>query len=308
MASETETPLEFTVTSGTHRGATFALKDDLLLIGADASCDVWLSDPGLASRHVAVMADGRTIAIRPLDGPVSVNGQALASATRTVVAPGSEITLGETGVRLQLGGVSPGEGAVEKGSDRLQAATPTVAKGRSRTIAATLLVAGALLVLGFTTQQLRPSHAATAQAASVSADAVLSEAELVAQIRDVFRSNGYAAEVTHLNGASVRIENLDASHERVKRAAANVRADIPQLKSLSFASYDTAEPPNEPPLYDDAPTDHMSLHVDSGTAYLAARDGRYFVGSMLPNGDTIRRITPHAVLVDRDGQFTWFRF
>jgi hypothetical protein len=106
----------------------------------------------------------------------------------------------------------------------------------------------------------------------------------------------------------VRIENLEASHERVRRATTQARADIPQLKSLTFASPDAAEPPAEAPLYDDSPTDRMSLHIDDATAYIALRDGRYFVGSTLPNGDTIRRIHSGAVLVERDGQVSWFRF
>jgi hypothetical protein len=80
MASEISIPpesksvprSELTIIAGAHVGATFALTEEMMLIGADADCDIWLSDAGLASRHAALLIDDRGLAIRPLDGAVIV--------------------------------------------------------------------------------------------------------------------------------------------------------------------------------------------------------------------------------------------
>jgi Inner membrane component of T3SS, cytoplasmic domain len=339
-AQDARARCELTIVAGAHRGATFSLTQDMLLIGADEACDVWLSDAGLASRHVAVMADDRGVAIRALEGPVSVNGQPLQGSARVELAPGSEIALGDTGVRLRVAGdrgacrgdllsrpdeqgPSDGEQGVSQaqqrsrtgeqadgpgkqgsGRDRTSRRKPT----RSRAVAASMLVGVGILAVGVATQKLRPARAATAVPA-MSAEAPMSDAELLEQVREAFRTNGYQVEAATVGPKSVRIENLDASNERVRRAAEQVRADIPQLKALSFASPDDADPPSDPPFYENAPAGHLTISVNEDTAYLSAHDGgRYFAGSVLPSGYTVRRITNRAVQVERDGQISWFRF
>src|SRR5262249_21253789 len=117
------------------------------------------------------------------------------------------------------------------------------------------------------------------------------------------------AAVTSLGDARLRIDNLDAGHERVRRAAAQIRADVPALKSLTFGAPDKVEPPDDMPLYERTPGDHLSIHVEGETAYVSSDDGgRYFGGSVLPNGYAVRRITSRAIEVDRDGQISWLRF
>jgi type III secretion protein D len=300
-------PREFTIVSGAHSGATFALDEGLLLIGADTGCDIWLSDAGLASRHAAVTADGRGVAIRAIEGRVSVNGKPLAASGSVALEPGSEIALGDSGVHLRFGRQS--EPAAIEASKEPASRRST---GRPRVIAASAFVVAGLLVAGFSTQQLRPGRneaaAATPPAPTVK-PAVPTDAEIIEQVRDVFRTHGYDAAITSLGHARFRIDNLDASHERVRRAAAQTRADVPALKSLTFASPDTSEPPDEAPLYESAPDDRLSIHVEGETAYLSSGDGgRYFVGSVLPNGYTVRRITSRAIEVDREGQISWLRF
>jgi hypothetical protein len=107
----------------------------------------------------------------------------------------------------------------------------------------------------------------------------------------------------------VRIENLDGNHGRVQQAAAQVRADVPQLASLSFAGLDDGPPPEQAPLYSYGAAEPMSVRIEGETAFLASSDGgRYFVGSMLPSGYIVRHISHQAVQVDREGQIAWFRF
>ena len=306
MASKTSHG-EFAVSSGVHTGATFALTEDMLLIGGDESCDIRLSDAGIAARHAAVMADGRGVAIRALDGQVSVDGQRLEGATRRALAPGSEIALGQSAVRLRFGGLP--EAAV---SHTTQSAQKPRQKRhqkplRTRAITASMLLVAGVLALAFAAYQLRPASAATPKPAHVSADP--GDKELIDQLRDVFRANGYDAEITRIEAKRLRIENLDSRNQRVRRAADQARADIPQLTALTFVSPDSDEPPAEPPFYENEPAGHLTVRVDGETAYLAAPNGaRYFKGSVLPGGYIIRRITSRGVQVDRDGQISWFRF
>jgi type III secretion system YscD/HrpQ family protein len=140
-------------------------------------------------------------------------------------------------------------------------------------------------------------------------DAVVIKEDLVEQVRDVFRTQGYDANVTHIGGARVQVDNLDQKHKRVKHAIEQVRADVPQLEELVLISPIDAAPPTDPPPYGNSAGDRIVTRIDGKTAYLVAGAGtRYFTGSKLPSGHTIRRITPEAVQVERDGQIEWFRF
>jgi hypothetical protein len=220
-----------------------------------------------------------------------------------VLTPGCEITLGDTGVRLRLGGQAPPSEPVEPSAARKAQRKPL----RTRAIMASMLVLAGILAVGLAAQKLRPASAATARQSAPAA--LANDAELVEQIREVFRASGYVIEATRLGSKRVRIENLDARHPRVRHAAEQTRADIPQLRELTFASPDNVEPPAEPPFYENEPAGHLTINVAGDTAYLSAPNGaRYFTGSVLPSGDTVRRITSRAIQVDRDGQISWFRF
>jgi type III secretion system YscD/HrpQ family protein len=140
-------------------------------------------------------------------------------------------------------------------------------------------------------------------------DRVITKEDLVEQVRDVFRTQGYEANVTHIDGARVQVGNLDESNERVRHAAEAVRTDVPQLDALIFASPNDATPPADAPPYGNRAGDRIVTRIDGKTAYLVAGAGtRYFKGSKLPSGHTIRRITREAVQLERDGQIDWFRF
>jgi type III secretion system (T3SS) inner membrane Yop/YscD-like protein len=305
MASEAAdvTQCEFTIVSGAHTGAKFALNDDLLLIGSQAGCDVWLSDDGVASRHAALMADERGVAIRPLEGRVSVEGRSLASSSRALVAPGCEIVLGDSGVRLRLAGETPCPNLVVHSAERTARRR---LQRRPGVIAMSMLAIAGALAAGFSVQ--RSALPATPEPTPrVLEPAAPSDGEIIEQVRDVFRIHGYDAQITGLGDARLRIENLDPNHARVQEAAAKVRADVPALQSLAFGSPDRVKPPPEPPRYDSGREEGMSIHVEGETAYLSSAGGaRYFVGSVLPGGYEVRRITSSAIEVDREGQISWF--
>jgi hypothetical protein len=140
-------------------------------------------------------------------------------------------------------------------------------------------------------------------------NATVSSEELLEQVRDVFRVQGYEANVTYLGQRRVQIGNLDDHNEHVRLAAARARSDVPQLADLSFAAPGAGVPPEHAPQYQGRSSERLSVRIDGEVAYLATTSGaRYFEGSVLPSGQTVRRITPNAVQLERDGRIEWFSF
>ncbi len=91
MASEH--PLhEFSNVAGGHRGATFTLgSGGVLVIGSDESCDICLSDAGIAPRHAMLMSQGAVVTVRQLDGEVEVDGTNLVAEPRATLEPGATV-------------------------------------------------------------------------------------------------------------------------------------------------------------------------------------------------------------------------
>lgn len=355
MDSSSSPLAEFRIVAGAHRDAVFALgNDDLLVIGADQSCDICLSDAGIAPRHATLMSQGGCASIRRLDGLIEVDGHAVASSTRVSLRPDARITLGESGVQLQLAGA-----AVADATSATSVRVESIKARKPRVMASVVMAVLAIIGVALTTQKLGASRASHTQQAPTDLPAVrsllqekglaqqvevaetaygvvlsgvidqksaatlrgaiatlrtpvidstLAESELLDQVREVFRTHGYEASVAYAGDRRVRVDNLDESNQRVRRAATQLRGDIPQLAELSFAA-PGSEPPDHVPPYERGSGDRISAHVDGETAYLATTSGaRYFIGSTLPGGDTVRRIMPHAIQVDREGQISWFGF
>jgi type III secretion protein D len=352
---QAKSSFEFRIVSGTHRDATFLVgPDDLLVIGAEASCDICLSDAGVMPRHAAISLQSGHPSIRSLDGPLDVDGRTIAAAVRVPLQGECVITLGVSTVKLQL--IGPGSPRPETARPE---ASATNGMGRRFWILALVVLAAGAAVTGLTgrenTAAPRPAPVREPDIAAVqsmlqreglSADvkvtatsygtvlngviddaraaalnsavaklqapvinSTVSSEELLEQVRDVFRVQGYEASVTYLGQRRVRVENLDEHNERVRQAATRARNDVPQLTELSFAAPGAATPPEHAPAYQGRSNERLSVRIDGEIAYLATQGGaRYFEGSVLPSGHSVKRITPNAVQLERDGQIEWFSF
>lgn len=148
------------------------------------------------------------------------------------------------------------------------------------------------------------AHNLSAQLKITSAD------QLLEQVRDVFRTNGYAARLRYLGAGKVRVENLDGVNKKVKKIAEYVEQDVVDLRELSFAPFEQADSAvNEPQLYVPPPGKRLTTIIDGDTAYVATEDGaRYFAGSVLPGGYHIRKISSKGVQADKNGAIIWLRF
>jgi type III secretion protein D len=101
-------PWRITVGAGLHDGAEVErLPGALLLIGADASCDVVLADDGVAPRHLSLLVGAYAIELRAFDGTVSVTTSGgetitLAPGQRQDVHDGATLSLAGSAVELAL--------------------------------------------------------------------------------------------------------------------------------------------------------------------------------------------------------------
>jgi hypothetical protein len=337
----------FAIISGVHQGATFDAGDALLVIGADATCDVCLSDSGIALRHVAIVSQAGRLSIRRLDGDVSIDAREIKAACVPIDA-GMTITLGASGVRLQLVGEAPLVAAMPaRPSSRFNkpralaigtltivvtamvAALSVGTLGASQPPSSKILdvaaiqalldkerlsgslevstTAGRILVSGVIAADSEEKLHSVLAGLPIS-NTVVSDADLREQVREVFRTNGYDANVVYIGAGRVRIDNLDPAHESVRKAAVRARMDVAALREIEFVSA-VGDPPADLPSYPTRFADPLSVHADGDTAYLSfGSNARYFVGSQLPDGARVQHITANAVLIDRNGQRSWFAF
>lgn len=147
---------EFRVLSGAHSDASFIMTaGDLVVIGSDASCDICLTDPGVAQRHATLTVNGKHASIRALDGVVKVDGEAIAANQRVSLQAGAEIMLGDSAVQLKLGGdsilrtVLPEKNSrATEGAEQVKDATQPRAK---KPLVLAAILALPLIVAGMTT-------------------------------------------------------------------------------------------------------------------------------------------------------------
>ena len=134
--------------------------------------------------------------------------------------------------------------------------------------------------------------------------------QLLEQVSGVFRTNGYTAELSYRGNATVVVENLDGDSAEIRKVAAFVRADVANLKKLVFTPSDAPESSDtSSAVYLASAGKRLTTVVDGETAYIATEDGaRYFVGSTLPGGHYVRKITAQGVQVNSGDTISWLQF
>lgn len=134
-----------------------------------------------------------------------------------------------------------------------------------------------------------------------------SVSRLLEQVRSVFRTNGYHAELTYVADGAVRVTNLDGENPKIRQVAAHARSDVSVLRGLTFAPVvDANRSGKRLAVYSTDPDKRLTTIVDGNTAYVATTDGgRYFVGSVLPGGLVLRDISADGIQVDDNGEIHW---
>lgn len=324
-------------------------EDGTTLVGAAPDCDLCLADEHVAPRHVLIVSQGGRRWLRALDGALEVDGRAVAPGETCRIATTLSAAIVPSSVALQFecrSPATPSKAVVEPPRWRpagvmflglaalVMAAVALSAVGASPFSRAQISTAlpDSLQIhierLGLSDHitieyerdrpvlrgllshsQLSELRAAVAPVAPTVVWDVTTTAELLQQVRDIFRTNGYRANLTYAGEGTVQVTNLDASHASVARAADHVRRDVGRLRALRFASPESAQPPDDAPTLGSVlPGTRPAAVVDGRVAFVSTGDGgRYFVGSVLPDGARIRSITLLGVQVERNGEIAWLR-
>ena len=264
---------------GVHDGATSVLREGhIAIVGSADDSDVWLSDEGVASHHLALGMSGDELVVRPMDGRCRINATVLRAEQSTAFAPGDRITIGDSGVWLS---------ATRTDRPQVRIAAPKrrrkVSGGRAAVAVALVaaLVGSYQAVLpddvgpdpavgvqdvlmslqiaddvevvtesGFLTlrgvlanQKFAALEAALSQASVPVVNRTLSVSLLLEQVRNVFRTNGYRAEMEYAGDGTVRITNLDGDNSTIREIAGRARDDVPALTDLTFSPF--AGPDND---------------------------------------------------------------
>ena len=326
--------------NGIHHGATLPILDNTItVVGKSDDSDVHLFDPDIATRHIALASSDQGLVLRALEGDCSVGNHRVSQGDTLVLNVGDCIRLdpSEVVVRIRNGEISqevkednkhhnltygllaaaclglaffllrptpespppvPAEHQVAKLLAQLDPAEPVKVD----------VTPQGVKVLGTLNDDLY-RELATALASLEGVTNLTQPARvLLEQVQGVFRTNGYHANLAYENGGVVVVNNLDGNNASIQRVANYVKSDVTALTELRFAPFETSEPDAPFPAYPKDPNKRLTTIVDGDTAYVATTDGgRYFVGSILPNGQKIRRITKKGIQVDHNGQLAWLQ-
>lgn len=161
---------------------------------------------------------------------------------------------------------------------------------------------GQLLVTGHLDTQAQRSRLEKALAdQSPARVAVWVNEQVSADVADVFRLNGIAAEVRASGSGVVRVHTREADIKQLEHVRDIARRDAPGLKKLVAVN-------DQPPVLAQQgatisdPGKRVAAIVPGDSAYIVTADGtRYFEGAMLPSGHRIVAILPDKVQMERDG-------
>lgn len=335
------------VTSGLHAGATVVLPDDgMSIIGAAADCDVYLFDPGIALRHVAISRSGETRTLRCVDGSCAIGGRNLTVGESCIISPGDEVQLGESQVviGIESGPATTADCTAQPAASNVLNMSKLIAVSSLAILIAVTAVTGIFAPVTperdplaevntiLSTAGVADPVQAIISDGTIVVTGIVSEADyadlqhalsdldfpvvnstqsstvLLEQVRSVFRTNGYHAELSYTANGIVQVANLNADNPNVQAVALRVRTDVPAVTKLDFAEIDDGDLRADSLAYPTDPDKRLTTIIDGDIAYVATVDGgRYFVGGILPGGFVLTRINEDGIQVDDNGEIRWLK-
>src|SRR5215469_15187624 len=124
-------------TAGFHRGVRLELEPGDIRIGSRPGADIVLRDAGIAAEHAILRVGPRSIDLHAIGGDVGVGEEIVANGYGCALRAPIDLTIGEARLRISIErNQAPARPPVE----------PRDAPARPRISAATILIAGALLL------------------------------------------------------------------------------------------------------------------------------------------------------------------
>jgi type III secretion protein D len=124
--------------------------------------------------------------------------------------------------------------------------------------------------------------------------------QIAANVRDVFRLNGIAAQVSTDATGKVLVATSVADPEKLSEIERVAKRDIKEVE-ISLKNTPPAPQDKGPAVMPDQGKRFVAL-VPGDAAYAATADGtRYFVGAMIPTGHKIHSIDRNQLVLEKDG-------
>lgn len=316
LLTDTPPALELRVVDGPQRGARTPLPSGLVWqVQAGPTNAAAQAEVTLLSSHAArveVRHVGPQLRLALLEGEAT-----LGSTPMPVGAP----LAWPAGERLRLGDATlaygPADASEWQAPDPRPADVEAPAQEEAPAAATTarwplvLAVSGGVLVtasaaLGLLAQ-LIPAHASAPTAAATPAPLKpAASTDLESAVADVFRLHGIQAQVARgAVGNTIEVHAAEADTQRLARAEAAIRRDLPAVSSLKVVNRAPVRNAAKPALEDNPGKRITGVVADEELPYLVTADGsRYFQGAWLPSGHRVVSIADRRVTVELDGVST----
>jgi len=126
-------------------------------------------------------------------------------------------------------------------------------------------------------------------------------------IQDVYRVNGVAADVKGQGVGIASVATKTADTDRLNQISSMLKNDLSSLVELNVDNTVPEQQPARSTKLD--PDKEIAMIVAGSDGYVVTRDtARYFVGSLMPNGYTVKSVEDGAVVVVRDNEEVILKF
>jgi len=224
-------------TAGFHRGVRLELEPGDFRIGSRPGADIVLRDAGIAAEHAILRVGPRSIDLHAIGGDVGVGEEIVANGYGCALRAPVDLTIGEARLRISI--------------ERAQASAPTPvepsdAPARPRISAATVLIAGALL-LAVPALGLAAMRPAAPKASALTSVAPFNEAdghgERIAQLAEAPGN-----ETLSVKAASRVLADLPAADRQFVQHCLSARPGISVREAIAeLGGCDRQPPPNPGP-------------------------------------------------------------
>lgn len=135
------------------------------------------------------------------------------------------------------------------------------------------------------------------------------DVEFIDGIEDIYRNHGAAAEVSVLGQGHARVRSEGVDEKVLASIESALQADLPALLKLETENIPLEPEPDVQEKSAIDPDKEVEAIVGGDVPYVVTRDqARYFVGSVLPSGHTIKSISGGTIVTMREGKESILNF
>ena len=318
------------ITDGVHRGVRVELEPGDCRIGSTSGADIVLRDAGIAAEHAILRVGRRSIDLHAIGGEVRVGEEVIAKGYGCALRPPIDLTIGEARLRISVERSQAPARPVESGQAPARPVEPGQAPGRPR-ISRAILMAGALLLavpplgLAAAKRQAAPNtYETTAEAPSdvfekfdkfnnrkreegretaslqqprPNIGSAYTTEEAGRKLSELLRVSGLADLRVNASGGQVVVAGSIMKQQSAAWTEAQQWFDGAYRGKLVLVSNVTFGEAKPMPV-----VNVQAVWFGERPYIITAEGSRYYKGSFLDNGWTIKDIADGRILLAKDGE------